>query len=689
MERGKGLPTFGVPPGRSSGPEPTEGAKADGASPDTVTMMPRLQLELLDRVIPPLLRAGAPEPLRRARLLVGFAGILSAMALASIPIQLAHGRYGLSALCLAAAALDASALAVLWRTGSPQAAGAWLGGAASVCLGLFAGVLGGVHGTTLYWFPLVVVVGTMLGGRRGGKAVLAPAVLAIALLTGLDLAGYTLPNVAGPPDGVGQAASALTLTLGFYFLIAAFETTNSRMRAAVQTTNAEMRLVFDNVGQGLLAVDARGRLVGGHSAVAEAWFGRPVAGATLWAYLGAEDVRYRTWLELGWDALEDGVLPPELAVDQLPRRFEHGGRTYTVRYNPVSGGEDLPAAVVVVTDITDLVGQERSEAALRDLLTALDRLIADRTGFRQFMDGTQRALDHLVVGAEDAARTLHTLKGNSGLVGLHAFAGLAHAVEEALADDCRPLVVADLDALRAHWATLTARLGPLLQERQVVELDPARLAELRGAAARRVSYAELERGIAALSFEPASRSLRRAAEGAVALATRLGKAGLRVEVVGDDVLLDPAAWSGVWSTFGHLVRNAVDHGIEVDRAAAGKAPGGALQLVARQEGDALVLEVSDDGAGVNWPQVAARAKSRGLPAPTRADLVDVLFADGFTTRDVATEVSGRGVGLAAFRHAVEAQGGVVEVHSEPGSGTTIRARFPTATSPVSTWRLAG
>jgi two-component system chemotaxis sensor kinase CheA len=99
-------------------------------------------------------------------------------------------------------------------------------------------------------------------------------------------------------------------------------------------------------------------------------------------------------------------------------------------------------------------------------------------------------------------------------------------------------------------------------------------------------------------------------------------------------------------------------------------------LRAAVEHGTLILEVTDDGRGIDWEQVAELAAARGLPHRRHADLVRALLSDGFTTRDSATLTSGRGVGLSALRRRVEAMGGVIDVQSVRGSGTRWALRFP-------------
>jgi chemotaxis protein histidine kinase CheA len=90
----------------------------------------------------------------------------------------------------------------------------------------------------------------------------------------------------------------------------------------------------------------------------------------------------------------------------------------------------------------------------------------------------------------------------------------------------------------------------------------------------------------------------------------------------------------------------------------------------------VVVCIRDDGAGIDWARVATKAEARGLPHGTKAELEEALFADGLSTRDVTSEISGRGVGMGALRHAVRELGGRVEIHSRTGRGTTLEIRVP-------------
>jgi two-component system, chemotaxis family, sensor kinase CheA len=182
-----------------------------------------------------------------------------------------------------------------------------------------------------------------------------------------------------------------------------------------------------------------------------------------------------------------------------------------------------------------------------------------------------------------------------------------------------------------------------------------------------------------LKYERGIVRLRRVAEQAKSVAQRLGKGELDVQIEAKpDVRFQAEHWAPFWSSFVHVVRNAVDHGIEPSEArlAAGKPQRPKLKLVAESDAKTLTIELSDDGRGIDWARVRDKARERGLPTASEKDLVDALFSDGLSTAESVTEVSGRGVGMSAVRQAARQLEGVVSVVSTRGVGTTVRFRFP-------------
>lgn len=157
-----------------------------------------------------------------------------------------------------------------------------------------------------------------------------------------------------------------------------------------------------------------------------------------------------------------------------------------------------------------------------------------------------------------------------------------------------------------------------------------------------------------------------------------------LEMEGTDTELDRTLVEALKDPLTHLVRNAIDHGIESPsaRIAAGKPAEGRLRLRAFHEAGQVHLELSDDGAGLDVARIREKAMQRGLVTPeeasrhTEADWMRCIFLPGFSTAATVTAISGRGVGMDVVRSSIQRVGGTVEVHSEQGRGTTLRLRMP-------------
>lgn len=162
-----------------------------------------------------------------------------------------------------------------------------------------------------------------------------------------------------------------------------------------------------------------------------------------------------------------------------------------------------------------------------------------------------------------------------------------------------------------------------------------------------------------------------------------GKLNKKVEFVtkGATTELDKGLIERIVDPLTHLVRNSVDHGIETPdkRRAAGKPEVGVLTLSAAHKGGSIVIEVTDDGGGLNRDRILAKAASNGLAVSENmsdGDVFALIFAPGFSTAEVVTDVSGRGVGMDVVKRNISAMGGVVEIRSALGFGTTISIALP-------------
>jgi len=164
------------------------------------------------------------------------------------------------------------------------------------------------------------------------------------------------------------------------------------------------------------------------------------------------------------------------------------------------------------------------------------------------------------------------------------------------------------------------------------------------------------------------------------LSSKLGKQ-VELKMSGENTELDKGLIERIADPLTHLIRNSLDHGVESPekRVAAGKNPVGTITLKAAHQGGNIVIEVGDDGAGLNRQRILAKARERGFPVSEQMPDQEVwalIFEAGFSTADVVTDVSGRGVGMDVVRRNIQAMGGRIEIESMLGIGTRMTVRLP-------------
>ncbi len=213
-------------------------------------------------------------------------------------------------------------------------------------------------------------------------------------------------------------------------------------------------------------------------------------------------------------------------------------------------------------------------------------------------------------------------------------------------------------------------------------IDPSELDRLRqGLAQLARNTRELQECVMQIRMLPISFAFNRFPRIVHDLSRKLGKK-VELKFTGEGTELDKTVLEKITDPLVHLVRNALDHGLETPerRAAAGKPETGTIELAAFHEGGNIIIEVRDDGAGLNKARILQKARERGLIDPTQElndEQVDnLIFMPGFSTAEQVSDVSGRGVGMDVVRRNIHDLGGYVQITSREGEGSTIRIRLP-------------
>ncbi|SFF63694.1 chemotaxis protein CheA [Blastococcus tunisiensis] len=229
-------------------------------------------------------------------------------------------------------------------------------------------------------------------------------------------------------------------------------------------------------------------------------------------------------------------------------------------------------------------------------------------------------------------------------------------------------------------------VGELVLTRNQIVQNVARQTDtdlIRASQRLNLIASELQEGVMKTRMQPIDHIWSKLPRVVRDLGIQCGKS-VRLEMEGKDTELDKTLLEAVKDPLTHLVRNSVDHGIEAPEARkkAGKPTEGVLTLRARHESGQVVVEVADDGAGIDPVKLGEKAVQRGLVTPdalTRmspTDILQLIFLPGFSTAAAVTNVSGRGVGMDVVKTNIEQIGGTIEVESDAGVGTVCRLRIP-------------
>ena len=306
-------------------------------------------------------------------------------------------------------------------------------------------------------------------------------------------------------------------------------------------------------------------------------------------------------------------------------------------------------------------------------------------------DTAPRDLLEILVEAEAAAVSATVGSGSSELAADHqdeshepvASSGLAHAA----AENSLRVDAGRIDTVMNLVGELI--IGKSMLQRTITEFERTHPKDpLRGKFADALAFqsrvlGELQKSVMKIRMVPVEQLFRRFPR-VVRDVAKLRNKEINLEIAGQNTDLDKSILDALGEPLAHLVRNAADHGIETaaERVAAQKPSRGTVRLDAYHEGDQVVIEISDDGRGLDREKILRRAIECGILGANdtarlnNSDIINLIFEPGLSTADEVTEISGRGVGLDVVKSAVDNLKGSIELESELGQGTTFRLMVP-------------
>lgn len=476
---------------------------------------------------------------------------------------------------------------------------------------------------------------------------------------------------------------------------------------ALSEANQLLQTILDSLRDGILVFDREGKCLPVFSKVCLKVLEGEPAGRHISEVLGLsgdDKEAFASWRE----AVFQQLLDFDDMIPLAPKAYRHSQNLeIALGYNLMKGTSgDVDGVVVVATDRTREVQALREAASEREHVKQVVQVAKNKEAFRIFVNDARGLLEDMKNGVEadreEIARRLHTLKGGAATFSLNGLASECHMLEETLKD-----VRDDVSSLAAFRARLSEAAALLSQE---LEGDVQDLAELLGLKVTRdlatleFTKVTIDGWMRKLTEAGSPVTLKLAAEIArecrekplgdtvqhysgslIELAERLGKKVLPVVVEGGDTRgpLDPL--QPLLSSLVHAFRNSLDHGIELphEREANGKPAEGKIVVafgrLSNPRGDRLVIEIRDDGRGIDPEKIRSKLRSKGLNEVASGgddEVIQAILRDDFSTADTITELSGRGVGLGAVAEEARRLGGTVRVNSVAGQGMSLRIDVP-------------
>jgi len=493
----------------------------------------------------------------------------------------------------------------------------------------------------------------------------------------------------------------------------------------LKSSNQLLAAILDSLDQGILVFEKTGKILPYFSKISGELFKSEIENAYVQDLLSSQDSakkQFKEWLSLTFDEVLSFEDVKSLGPNKLERRAD---KEIALNYHAMRGtAGQLQAVVMVATDKTEEMHARQEADRERSLAKRVIQITKFRIQFRSFARDALAIFSRLIFSLEGAhrvyekldvdsfARDLHTFKGGAATFALNDLATGAHFAEQLLsevqesANGASRVQESSPAQISEKWTQLKTAIAQLQHEflqflSQNKELYGGALDEgvkqLELPTSKITLWLERLRSISELKdlcFEIENLFIREEIgsyfsyldEPLSDLAVGLGKKIKVLKLVQPELRIEAKYYRELFANFIHIFRNAIDHGLEVPetRIQNNKDPAGQIQvkfeIEEKIDNKFLKISISDDGGGIDPEKIRARMKKLGYPPQELlrpdSEIIQVIFDDQFSSRDQISEISGRGVGLAAVKDIATKLGGQVLVRTELGKSTEFIIEVP-------------
>jgi sensor domain CHASE-containing protein len=467
----------------------------------------------------------------------------------------------------------------------------------------------------------------------------------------------------------------------------------NQMLDVIEERTTQIKEIIQHASFGMFITDTNGKILRGHTKSCGDLLGLGISGLPLSRALHLPREQEQL-IELTFDQLRDDIVPAEISLNQLPKRVHQNGKVIAIHGSPIREPSGrLVRVLFSLVDVTSEVDTERENTENKTLISVLRA----KTGFSNLIRHTKSELTDILKtldepGQIQARMKLHTLNGNLRTFGLKV---LSRIISDA--ESLAEIRVADIKKIETSTRAWVAKFETVTGVRwdQNAAKATHEIAES--------SLQSFERGIASSSTVSDETKTYVAAFGKFTRAKKLGEIfsplttltldvakSLRKRAVlvveGAEMRVNQDAIQPLVDAIPHLIRNALDHGIETttERLEAKKQDVATLYISVEKLADqGLRVSFSDDGRGIYPDKIATAAIRKGLITAAAAEKLSevekshLILLPGFTSADEITDVSGRGIGLSAVKELIESKlAGKFSLESQPGLGTKITMDIP-------------
>lgn len=481
----------------------------------------------------------------------------------------------------------------------------------------------------------------------------------------------------------------------YHNIITIMETQNrlsdliENLEVKIEGRTKAIKTILDNVNEGFLICNNQAIVQEGYSVSCLAIFGqKTLEQSNFLELLSLNPIRLEHF-QCMYEQIFDEALPPFIGLDQLPTQFNLGKQVYQLHGSFIKALTRSASTVLfTITDITAQITAQNESRKNQNLLHILSNLEA----FQHFIDDAKLQLEKI---AEDIATTnfdhakmgLHTLKGNASCYFLYDIVNFIHDLEEqntieasaveVLTTMIKAFLEQNKELLKTEYHSPTT--AP-------ITFTPDTLKHFQLTCHQSADQSSLKQSVDTFIQEAFHQDVLSLLGTLPIFVTQYSERILkpaRLTIRGSDLRMDPQKARPVFNLLPHLVKNALDHGIEDSHERATKPVLATLLLQFYQTPNAWEIIFSDDGAGIDPDYITQKALQKNLINAndalrlTRDEKINLIFLPEFSTQETVTVSSGRGIGLSAVRDTIHKLGGKITIESQPRLGTTFKIFVPT------------